>query len=125
MIAIYEIFKAPRLSMKFKYKIFMKIKAYRCDYCGTIQIEDNIVGILDIADLFNSLESFPSHKDPERCRVHHCLDCSRQYVVIAAENKHSRKHDERLYQLTFKELYYLFKSRCVSNVQNKVKIFVK
>lgn len=103
----------------------MKVSAYRCDYCGKIVIEDDIVGIIDMPDIFDTLKSFPTHQDPSRCRVHHCIDCSRAHVLIPASYRAPRKDDERAYQLVFNELYYLFKSKCVSNVLNKVKIFPK
>lgn len=103
----------------------MKVSAYRCDYCGVITKEDDIVGIIDIKDLFEVLKSFPTHQNAAKCNVHHCVDCSSKYVLIPASYRAPRKNDERAYQLVFNELYYLFKSKCVDNFRNKVKIFSK
>lgn len=99
----------------------MKVKAYRCDYCGKLQLEDDVVGVLDIADLFDTLKSYPMCINPEKANVHHCTECSRQHVMIPADREAPRKKDERLYQLKFNELYYLFKSKCVNNVVLKKK----
>lgn len=99
----------------------MKVPAYRCDFCGNIFEADEVKGIMPIEDMFSAIESFPSTDKLDKTNVHHCIECSRVHVIIPADRECPRRKDERLYQLKFKELYYLLKSTCVLNVKNRKK----
>lgn len=102
-----------------------KVEAYKCNYCAKIYPAEEVVGIIDIADLFSSLESYPTTNDPAKARVHHCTDCSHTHVIIKTEELSPRNKDERAYQIRFKELYAIFKGVCVFNAQNKKKVVHK
>lgn len=90
-----------------------KIKAFRCDFCNTIVQEEEAVGILPIKDAFDSREDYPTTKYPEDAEVHHCLECSRANVILKTEELSPRFKGEKEYHLRFKELYSIFKGKCV------------
>lgn len=91
----------------------MKVDAYRCDYCNALVTADDAVGIIGIRDMFNQLESYPMVVNPSKAYIHHCTECSRTNVILKAQELSPREKDERAYELRFRELYAIFRAKCV------------
>lgn len=98
----------------------MKVEAFRCDYCGNIRPDDEITGVNPIEDLHDRMLSFPIMANNTKTNVHFCTTCYNK-VVIEKARLVDRKKDERLYELKLKELQYLLRSTCVSNIIQRKK----
>lgn len=94
-----------------------KVNAYRCDYCGEIKTEKEIVGISLNADMFEQLKSYPIIKNPEKAEVHGCTDCY-NYCMIEA-NSINRKKFELTYIQKRTEAGFNFRKQSVYNWINK------
>lgn len=91
----------------------MKIEAYKCDKCGTIQEAEHIEGVQPIEEMFDTVEkSYPLCK-PEKTRFHFCLDCYRSFVLVPAANAVNRAKDEKGYTSMLKDLAFTFKKTLV------------
>jgi len=92
----------------------MKVTAYLCDCCGSIKIDDEIVGINPVEDMFDKQLSFPITHKLDKTNVHGCHACYREIVDIPA-SAISRKKNEDAWKAKVKELSYMFRQRCVLN----------
>jgi ribosomal protein S26 len=98
----------------------MKVKAYRCDKCGRVRPEDEIMGITPIEDMFEALRSFPLCEKLDETNVHFCITCYDSDVISKANYVNKRKNMDE-YNLKIKELGYALKQTCVFNVRNNKK----
>lgn len=95
------------------------IDAYRCDACGIIKIEDEVVGIIPTEDLFDRMNSYPTTHRVNKTTVHYCLDCYRRDVLDIADRYCSRKANEAAYKEKIKEMSYGLRFKAVTNYRLK------
>lgn len=93
----------------------MKVQAYRCDCCGNIRADEMITGISPVEDMFDKQLSFPIINNNEKTNIHVCTVCYNK-IVLEKARLIDRKQNEREYELKLKELQYLLRSTCVTNV---------
>lgn len=98
----------------------MKVEAYRCDRCGNLRPYEAITGINPTEDLFDRMASFPVVSNPAKVNFHVCNECYHSQVLEPARII-DRKKNEDIYKAKIKELGYLLRSTCVSNVMNRKK----
>jgi hypothetical protein len=99
----------------------MKVEAYRCDKCGKICPESEIIGIYPIEDMFDRMKNYPICNQAHKTNVHHCMECYHNSVIVHAD-RIDRKKDMQAYNLKVSELYLNLKQTCVLNVMNKKKL---
>lgn len=97
----------------------MQVEAYQCDFCKSILIAEQITGITNQPDLFETNRSFPSVK-PEKTNFHFCLDCYRANVELHVKNKmnfrEGEKYSEEREKLKFQlhnDFFFIFKKEVI------------
>jgi|SRR5581483_47390 len=98
----------------------MKVEAYICDFCNTLRIAEEIVGVSLQPDLFEPMKGFKTNFKPERENAHYCTQCYSNIVISVAERECNRKKDEHGYTLKLEELSYMLRSQVVTNYNKKV-----
>lgn len=78
---------------------------------------DNVVGVSNKQDLFETLKSFPIIKNIEKAEIHGCLDCYQHCMVNA--NNINRKKYEAEYILARDAAGFDFRNTCVGNFIRK------
>lgn len=69
----------------------MQVRAYRCDNCGKIKIDDEITGIMPSQDMFDLMNSYPETKKLDRTNIHFCLSCYDIAVIKPIDTECTRQ----------------------------------
>lgn len=96
------------------------VKAVRCNSCGNIYEQSEIVGIIACEDLYDKLKSYPTvftESLIQRTNVHYCVRCYNEKVINKIIVDKGREPDK--YEIDKLERAYLLRRQCVLNPKMK------
>jgi hypothetical protein len=102
----------------------MIIQQYQCDNCKEVTTDENeILGIHLESDPYkpiNARHAFEMN-NPNKCKVHCCVECYRLYVTVAAINKKRYSKDKEPDKSELAELGYLLRYKLVLAYNERLK----
>lgn len=101
------------------FQAMSKVAAFICDYKNHLVSEEKAVGINPVEDLFDKVASYPTVMNPNKAKIHYCVECYNTDVIMRVRKLADRKDGEDLYKTKLKELAFALRSQTVHNHWSK------